>query len=135
MLLQCLYRVSDVMRTVVKKWGNSASVRIPTAVMQATHLVLDEAVDVREESGRILIEPIQRKVYDLAEPVKRLTHENLRDEADFVGPVGTEGIKARTGQINQDLLFKLSNSGLWRGQAYRIGILLGLISTSPDRLL
>ena len=46
------------MRAVVKKWGNSASVRIPVAVLEAAHLHLDEPVDVREESGRIVIEPI-----------------------------------------------------------------------------
>ena len=78
------------MRTVVKKWGNSASVRIPAAVMQAAHLDLDEAVDVREESGRIVIEPVQRKEYDLAELVKQITVENLHDEADFGRPVGKE---------------------------------------------
>ena len=78
------------MRTVVKKCGNSASVRIPAAVMQAAHLDLDEAVDVREESGRIVIEPAQRKEYDLAELVKQITVENLHDEADFGRPVGKE---------------------------------------------
>ena len=92
MLLQCLYRGNDVMRTVVKKWGNSASVRIPAAVMQAAHLDLDEAVDVREESGRIVIEPAQRKEYDLAELVKRITRDNLHDEADFGRPVGKEAL-------------------------------------------
>jgi len=78
------------MRTVVKKWGNSASVRIPAAIMQAAHLDLDEAVDVREESGRIVIEPAQRKEYDLAELMKQITVENLHDEADFGRPVGKE---------------------------------------------
>jgi antitoxin MazE len=80
------------MRTVVKKWGNSASVRIPAAVMQAAHLDLDETVDVREESGRIVIEPAQRKEYDLAELVKQITVENLHDEADFGRPVGKEAL-------------------------------------------
>ena len=80
------------MRTVVKKWGNSASVRIPAAVMQAAHLDLDQAVDVREESGRIVIEPAQRKEYDLAELVKQITVENLHDEADFGRPVGKEAL-------------------------------------------
>lgn len=80
------------MRTVVKKWGNSASVRIPAAVMRAAHLDLDEAVDVREESGRIVIEPAQRKEYDLAELVKQITAENLHDEADFGRPVGKEAL-------------------------------------------
>ena len=80
------------MRTVVKKWGNSASVRIPAAVMQAAHLDLDEAVDVREESGRIVIEPAQRKEYDLAELVKQITGENLHDQADFGRAVGKEAL-------------------------------------------
>jgi len=92
MLLQCLYRGDEVMRTVVKKWGNSASVRIPAAVMQAARLDLDETVDVREESGRIVIEPVQRKEYDLAELVRRITRENLHDEADFGRPVGKEAL-------------------------------------------
>jgi len=38
------------------KWGNSASVRIPAAVLQAAKLRLDDSVDVREESGRIVID-------------------------------------------------------------------------------
>ena len=80
------------MRTVVKKWGNSASVRIPAAIMQAARLNLDEAVDVREESGRIVIEPAQRKEYHLTELVKGITRENLHDEVDFAKPVGKEAL-------------------------------------------
>jgi antitoxin MazE len=91
-LLQCLHRGNGVMRTVVRKWGNSASVRIPAAVMQAAHLNPDEAVDVREESGRIVIEPAQPKEHGLAELVKQITDENLHDEADFGRPVGKEVI-------------------------------------------
>ena len=53
---------------------------------------LDEAVDVREESGRIVIEPAQPKEYDLAELVKGITRENLHDEADFGRPVGKEAL-------------------------------------------
>jgi antitoxin MazE len=80
------------MKTVVKKWGNSASVRIPTAVMEAAHLELDDAVDVREESGRIVIEPAQRKEFALDELVNGITRENLHDEADFGKPVGREAL-------------------------------------------
>ncbi len=78
------------MRAMVRKWGNSASVRIPAAVLKAVHLDLDEAVDVREESGRIVIESVGRKEYNLAELVKRITRENLHAEVDFGGPVGKE---------------------------------------------
>jgi antitoxin MazE len=78
------------MRAVVKKWGNSASVRIPVAVLQAAHLHLDEPVDVREESGRIVIESVRRKEYDLTELVKAITRENLHAEVAFGSPVGKE---------------------------------------------
>lgn len=78
------------MRAVVRKWGNSASVRIPKPVMQAARLRLDEAVDIREESGRIVIESVQRKEYELAELVKGITRKNLHAEIDFGKPVGNE---------------------------------------------
>ena len=95
-MTECCYNVDtgdkDDMRTVVKKWGNSASVRIPVAVMKAAHLDLDEAVEVREESGRIIIEPAQRREYDLGELVKGITRENLHDETDFGKPVGKEAL-------------------------------------------
>jgi antitoxin MazE len=78
------------MRAVVRKWGNSASVRIPAAVMQAARLELDEPVDVREESGCIVIEPVRRKEYDLADLVKGITRGNQHDEVDFGGPAGKE---------------------------------------------
>ena len=78
------------MRAVVKKWGNSASVRIPAAIMKAARLNLDEAVDVREESGRVVIEPVRLKEYDLTHLLKGITRRNLHREIDFKGPVGEE---------------------------------------------
>jgi antitoxin MazE len=78
------------MRAVVKKWGNSASVRIPAAVLKAAHLSLDEPVDVKEESGRIVIEPVRFKEYDVAELVKGITRENLHEEIDFGAAAGKE---------------------------------------------
>ena len=53
------------MQDVVKKWGNSAAVRIPASVLEAAHVCLDQPVDVREEGGRIVIEPLQPVHYDL----------------------------------------------------------------------
>jgi antitoxin MazE len=78
------------MRTVIKKWGNSASVRIPASIMKAARLDLDEAVDVREEGGRVVIEPVRHKEYDLAQLLKGITRKNLHQEIDFGGPVGKE---------------------------------------------
>jgi len=78
------------MKAVVKKWGNSASVRIPAAVLQAANLRLDDSVDVREEAGRIVIEPVPHREYTLSELLKGITPQNLREEVDFGRPVGKE---------------------------------------------
>lgn len=78
------------MRVIVKKWGNSASVRIPAGVMEAAHLSLDAPVDVREEGGRIVIEPIRSTEYDLAQLLAGITPENLHTEISFGVPVGKE---------------------------------------------
>jgi antitoxin MazE len=80
------------MRAIVKKWGNSASVRIPASVMAAAGLRLDQAVDVREDNGRIVIEPLTREEYDLSDLLAGITLENIHDEADFGAPVGNEAL-------------------------------------------
>ena len=78
------------MKATVKKWGNSAAVRIPASVMQATHLDLDEVVDVREEAGRIVIEPVRQKTYDLAKLLKGITPKNRHEAVDFGPAMGKE---------------------------------------------
>jgi antitoxin MazE len=78
------------MKSVVKKWGNSAAVRIPAAVMDAIPLELDESVDVREEAGRIVIEPVRQKAYDINALIKGITSKNLHEAVDFGAPVGKE---------------------------------------------
>lgn len=78
------------MRVVVKKWGNSASVRIPASVMAAARLSLDQPVEVREEEGRIIIEPVQPDRYDLASLVDAITDDNRHESVEFGGPRGRE---------------------------------------------
>jgi antitoxin MazE len=77
-------------RSSVKKWGNSAAVRIPASVMQATRLDLDEVVDVREEAGRIVIEPVRQKTYELRELLKGITSKNQHEAVDFGLAMGKE---------------------------------------------
>lgn len=78
------------MRVQVKKWGNSASVRIPSAIMESLQLSLDQVVDIREESGRIVIEPINQPAYSLDDLLSQITDENMHAEVDFGFPVGKE---------------------------------------------
>ena len=78
------------MQVMVKKWGNSASVRIPSSVMQAAALELDQTVDVREEGGRIVIEPIRPPVYALSALLAGITDDNLHAPQEMGPAVGGE---------------------------------------------
>jgi antitoxin MazE len=81
-----------VMRAIVKKWGNSAAVRIPSGIMQAARLNLDEAVDVREQGGQIVIKPIRSGKVVLSQLLAGITPENLHGGVDFGNPVGKESL-------------------------------------------
>jgi len=78
------------MRMLVKKWGNSASVRIPASIMAAASLRVDQEVDVREEGGRIVIEPMVAPSYDLDTLLDAMRPDTFPDDADFGAPVGKE---------------------------------------------
>jgi antitoxin MazE len=74
---------------LVKKWGNSPAIRLPSAVMEAAHLKLNQAVEVRAENGRIVIEPVP-PTYKLDDLLAGITTQNLHSEQDFGLPQGQE---------------------------------------------
>jgi antitoxin MazE len=78
------------MKIVVRKWGNSAAVRIPAAVMAAAALDLDQVVDVREEAGRVIIEPVRAEPYDLDAMLDQMRPETFPEDVDFGPPQGRE---------------------------------------------
>jgi antitoxin MazE len=78
------------MRIQIKKWGNSASVRIPASILAAASLGIDQAVEVHEEGGRIIIEPVKTPIYDLDQLLDQMKPETFHDEVDFGPPVGEE---------------------------------------------
>lgn len=78
------------MQGVVKKWGNSAAVRIPASVLEAAQVRLDQPIDVREEAGRIVIEPLRPMSYDLASLVAGITDENRHEPVCTGAAVGRE---------------------------------------------
>jgi antitoxin MazE len=80
------------MRAIVKKWGNSAAVRIPSSIMKAVRLKLDEAVEVREQGGHIVIKPIRIHKLDLTQLLNAITAENLHHGVNFGDPVGRESL-------------------------------------------
>ena len=80
------------MPATVRKWGNSAAVRIPATVMQAARLELDAPVEIHEEDGRIVIVPVREPVIALADLVVGITEDNYHGEMGFGGPIGDEAL-------------------------------------------
>lgn len=76
---------------IIKKWGNSPAVRIPTAVMEAASLKLDQAVQVRAEHGCIIIEPAVPE-FTLDALLAGMTPENRHEEVDTGAAVGREWV-------------------------------------------
>lgn len=79
-----------LVQTTVRKWGNSAAVRIPASIMESLQLRPDEPVDVCAENGRIVISPLAPRAYKLAQLLDAITVENLQESADFGPAVGQE---------------------------------------------
>ncbi len=77
------------MRAIVRKWGNSAAIRIPSPVLEAANLSLDVEVDITEENGRIVIEPV-RAAFDLGTLLSAITPDNVHMEVDSGEPIGKE---------------------------------------------
>jgi antitoxin MazE len=84
------------MRTIVKKWGNSAAVRIPASVMEAADLRVEDLVEVSEEEGKIVVKRVHSKDYDLDDLIDRITTENLHEAIDFGPSQGKEICNAAT---------------------------------------
>ena len=78
------------MRGVVRKWGNSAAVRIPAPVLDAAQMRLDQPVDVREEGGRIVIEALRPDRHDIDALVGSITDENRPGPVDMGEAAGGE---------------------------------------------
>ena len=78
------------MRTQIQKRHNEAEIQIPRQVMEAASLSIGQIVDVREEGGRIIIDPVARPGYNLDDLLARMTPDTFHHQVDFGRPVGEE---------------------------------------------
>ncbi|HVB86796.1 MAG TPA: hypothetical protein VNK23_09075 [Candidatus Dormibacteraeota bacterium] len=65
-------------------------------LLRAAHLKICEAVDVREESGRIVIAAVRRGEYAPSDLLKGITRENLHEEVNFGSPTGCQAARQIT---------------------------------------
>ncbi len=78
------------MESVIRKWGNSPALRLPTSVLKEAGYHLEQKVRLKVSRGRIVIQPLERTEYDLDTLLSGITRENLHGEVTFGAPVGKE---------------------------------------------
>lgn len=78
------------MKAKIGKWGQSAALRIPAAILELTHLGIKDLVNVRVERGSIVIEAVRTKHYDLERLVQRINSKNRHTSLDFGPAAGKE---------------------------------------------
>lgn len=76
------------MRGVIKKWGNSAAIRLPAPMLKSLRMNIEDRVDMRLENGCIVLEPVLTDDYSLGVLLDQVTPDNIHPEIDF----GTPGI-------------------------------------------
>jgi antitoxin MazE len=80
------------MKAHIGKWGNSAALRLPAAVMKGAQLSLQQDVTITATRGRIVIEPAEVRDFDLDTLVAGMTPENNHTEIAFGEPAGRESL-------------------------------------------
>jgi antitoxin MazE len=80
------------MEAIIRKWGNSPALRLPSAVMKSAALELEQHVIITATKGRIVIEPATKPKYKLEDLLAGITDDNAHDEVDFGVPVGQEAL-------------------------------------------
>lgn len=81
------------MRAKVQKWGNSAAVRLPVAVLEAAGLTLDQPVEIQVSDGTVVIKGVsQTSRYGIDELVAGITVENRHIDIAWESepPIGRE---------------------------------------------
>ena len=80
------------MEAVIRKWGNSPALRLPSAVMKSAAFDLEQHVIVTATKGRIVIEPVSQPEYKLEDLLAAMTDNNAHDAVDFGGLMGQESL-------------------------------------------
>lgn len=79
------------MRVKVQKWGNSLALRIPKSFANQTSISQGSLVDLSiDESGKLIIEPVDKKEYDLKTLISKVTESNIHKEYLSDKPTGKE---------------------------------------------
>jgi len=80
------------MEAIIRKWGNSPALRLPTTVLKEAGYQIEQKVDLIDSRGRIIIQPSERVEYDLDALISGINASNTHDEVHFGSPVANEAL-------------------------------------------
>ena len=80
------------MDTKVQKWGNSLGVRIPRSVADEAKIRQGTAVRIEVRNQTIVIKPVGRLKYRLADLLRQVTRRNIHEEVSVGDAVGKEAL-------------------------------------------
>ena len=78
-----------LVRTEIKRWGNSLAMRLPKAAIEDAGFQNDQQLELTVLKGKIVIEPVKDHQFDLAGLLAQITPENLQAEIQ-TDPLGEE---------------------------------------------
>jgi len=79
------------MESVIRKWGNSPALRLPSSLLSEAGLTVDQRVRISVVEGSIRIERVHKKrVYRLDELLANATKDARHDEVVWGPPRGHE---------------------------------------------
>jgi antitoxin MazE len=76
------------MEAVVRKWGNSLGIRVPSHIARKLKLKDGSCVDISDRENEIIIKPIQKN--KLSEMVNKINEQNIHKVIETGGPAGKE---------------------------------------------
>ena len=80
------------MEAVIRKWGNSPALRLPSAALKEAGYALEQKVELVVSRGRIVIQPSENVSYNLDDLVSGITADNSHSEVSVGKPVGKEAM-------------------------------------------
>jgi len=80
------------MEAVIRKWGNSPALRLPTTVLKEAGYHIEQKVELLVSRGRIIIQPTDKVEYDLDALVSGMDADNAHEEVSFGVPMGKEAL-------------------------------------------
>lgn len=71
------------MRGVIRKWGNSAAIRLPSPMLKSLRVGVDDLMEMRVERGNLVLQPVRTQEYTLTQLVGGIKPGNSHAEVDF----------------------------------------------------